>query len=287
MSLRRHPASIAAIGLLALAMLSVPACSEEPEPLPVITTKTGVEMVRIPGGWFEMGSDGGSTNEAPRHRVWVDAFLMDRCEVTQDQFRRLQMSDPSHFKGPQRPVEHMRITTVIEYCNVRSEAEDLQPCYVLNDDGETWRCNFEADGYRLPTEAEWEYACRAGTTGKRHLDTDDDRDLNRHAWYAPNAGKQTHPVGRKRPNPWGLYDMYGNVAEWCHDWYDPKYYATSPDRNPRGPAPAKLMVLRGGGWDAKPDRCRSAWRAGENPRLQDACFAKDTIGFRCVRKAPD
>jgi len=220
MSLPRPLASGAAICLLVSAAPCPLACREEPPQLPVVTTTTGVEMVRIPGGWFEMGSAGGPPNEAPAHRVWVDAFLMDRYEVTQAQFRKLELSDPSHFKGPRRPVEHMRMTTVIEYCNVRSDAEGLGPCYVLNDD-DTWRCNFEADGYRLPTEAEWEYACRAGTTGKRHLDTDDEHDLGRYAWYAPNAGKQTHPVGRKRPNPWGLYDMYGNVAEWCHDWYGP------------------------------------------------------------------
>jgi formylglycine-generating enzyme required for sulfatase activity len=253
----------------------------------VVTTKTGVEMVVLPGGWFEMGSAAGASDEAPVRRVWVDGFLMDRYEVTQDQFRRMSMPDPSHFKDPRRPVEHITLADAIEYCNERSAAEGLRPCYSRKDDGGPWTCDFAADGYRLPTEAEWEYACRAGTTTDCFFGAGGERSLRDHAWYAANSGRQTHPVGEKSPNAWGLYDMYGNVAEWCGDWYDPNAYRAGRDRNPRGPAAGKLVVLRGGAWDSRPDRCRSAARAGENPRFQDACFARDTVGFRCVRKATD
>ena len=264
-------------------------CRDEARPpdetaLPTTTTAGGAQMVRIPAGWFRMGSARGRANEQPVHRVWVDAFWMDRCEVTQDQLRRLQISDPSHFKGPRRPADRVTLLDAIEFCNERSFAEGLPPAYVVNESAGTWACDFGADGYRLPTEAEWEYACRAGTDAERYFGNDP-RGLARHAWFAANAQKRTHPVGRKRPNPWGLYDMYGNVAEWCHDRYDAEYYKASPQRNPRGPAGGKWGAIRGGGWDAKGDRCRSAWRAGEDPRLHDICFAKDTIGFRCVRRA--
>ena len=256
------------------------------QPPPVITTKTGVQMVRLPGGWFEMGSAHGAADEAPVHRVRVDAFLIDKFEVTQDQFRRLQVPDPSHFKGPRRPVEHATFAEVVEFCNERSAAEGLRPGYRLDPERGTWACDFDANGYRLPTEAEWEYACRAGTTTDRFFGAGGERILKRYAWYAANSSKRTHPVGGKQPNAWGLYDMYGNVAEWCNDGYDPNYYRVSPASNPRGPAKARLVVLRGGAWNSKPPRCRSAARAGEDPRFHDVCFTKDSVGFRCVRKAP-
>jgi len=102
-------------------------------------------------------------------------------------------------------------------------------------------------------------------------------------WFGENAAKTTHPVAQKRPNAWGLYDMLGNVAEWCHDVYDAKTYATSPDRNPRGPNQGKLRVLRGGAWNSQTPGCRPTSRAAESPGFQDACFARGAIGFRCVR----
>ena len=277
-----------ALSFLALVDLS---CKKPPSvqsaiaPPPIITSKTGVKMVVIPPGSFEMGSSSGAANEKPIHRVWVDSFLMDQYEVTQEQFRRLQLPDPSHFKGEQRPVEHMSWFDAIKFCNARSEADDLRPCYIFHEDTNSWTCNFDADGYRLPTEAEWEYACRAGTAGPRFFDRDNEQTLRQFAWFSANSAKATHPVGQLAPNPWGLYDMYGNVAEWCNDRYGPDYSAASLDRNPRGPAEGSLAVIRGGAWDSKPDSCRSPWRAGENPRAHDVCFALDTLGFRCVRKA--
>jgi len=275
-------AALAAVGALASVGCRKDAASQAGKSRPqVVKTALGVEMVLLPGGWFEMGSSDGQTNEQPRHRVWVSAFLMDRTEVTQQQFHDLEIPDPSHFKGADRPVEQVTMAEVIEFCNERSYAEGLRQAYVVAEDGRTWRCDFKADGYRLPTEAEWEYACRAGATGDSLRAAGGF--LAQLGWYKDNSSGKTHPVARKRANPWGLYDMYGNVAEWCNDYYQEDYYAQSPQRDPRGPESAKLAVIRGGSWDCPAEHCRPAWRAGESPSLHDICFARDTIGFRCVR----
>src|SRR5260370_33422086 len=114
----------------------------------------------------------------------------------------------------------------------------------------------------------------------------DSRKLGEYAWFAENAGKKTHPVGEKKPNHWGLYDMHGNVAEWCNDAYDKSYYSISPADNPHGPSEGKQNVLRGGAWKSPPHAPRSSYRLSENPGFSDACLARDAIGFRCVRHAP-
>ncbi len=283
--------------LVLLSVLVLSSCrdAEDAQPaartLPVIATKSGAEMVLVPAGRFSMGSTDGKPDEAPVHEVWVDSFYMDRTEVTQEQYSRLAVVNPSHFnresfKGENRPVEQISWADAAMYCNLRSRNEGLQPCY----DETTTACNFAANGYRLPTEAEWEYACRAGSD-KAYCFGSDARQLSQYAWFGENADKKTQPVAQRKPNPWGLYDMCGNVAEWCNDVYDPAYYAKSPQaenpvENPRGPAEGERYVLRGGAWNSTVDACRSSARVGENPGFQDACFARDAIGFRCVRRAP-
>ena len=245
----------------------------------VIRTKSGIEMVLVPGGRLLMGSNRSYADESPAHDVRVDPFLMDRCEVTQEQYTKLVIGNPARFKAPRRPVEQIRWIEAAFYCNARSIAEDLEPCY----DEETGQCNSEANGYRLPTEAEWEYACRAGT-GSDYFFGRGSRRLKEYAWYKENASEKPHPVGQKEPNPWGMFDMYGNVAEWCNDRYDEDYYKRSPARNPRGPAHGEKYVVRGGAWNSSADSCRSAYRACESPgSFADACFAHPDIGFRCVR----
>ena len=265
----------------AFAALSGLCCERVDKAPPVGKTPSGAEMVCLPGGWVEMGSNRGKENERPAHRVWVDPFWIDRYEVTQELYGRYVLANPSHFKGPRRPVEQVSWAKAALYCNLRSKAEGLKPSY----DEETAECDFQADGYRLPTEAEWEYACRGGTDTDYSFGRDPLR-LKDYAWCAENSSKTTHPVGQKKPNPWGLYDMHGNVAEWCSDVYDAGYYKSSPDTNPRGPGDGERYVLRSGAWNSTADGCRSSCRVGESPGFQDACFARDAIGFRCVRNAP-
>ena len=253
--------------------------------LPTYKTKSGGELITIPAGFFEMGSRYGRDEEKPVHKVWIDSFLMDAHEVTQAEYEKLgkieAFPNPSHFQGADLPVEQVTWPQAARFCNARSRLEGLQPCY--NEDN--GQCDFAANGYRLPTEAEWEYACRAGTNSDYSFG-EEPRQLGDFAWFADNSGKKTHPVGRKKPNPWGLFDMHGNVAEWCQDVYDPGYYKASPEKNPRGPDGGNENVLRGGSWKSPADALRSAYRIGETPGFSDACLARDAIGFRCVRKAP-
>jgi sulfatase modifying factor 1 len=245
----------------------------------VVETKTGLTMVLVPAGEFQMGDDEGEFDEQPAHRVKLSPFYIDTHEVTQRSFESLMGRNPAKSVGPDKPVERVSWLAAIQYCNMRSAKEGLKPCYDLK----TQQCDFEADGYRLPTEAEWEYACRAGTTTDWSFG-DASAELDEYGWYKGNSEKTTHPVGQKGPNAWGLYDMHGNVAEWCNDWYAEEYDA-AVERDPRGPASGDERVLRGGSWTSDADLCRSAARYSEPPGFADVCFGYEAYGFRCVRRA--
>ncbi len=231
-----------------------------------------------------MGTDRGNPDEAPAHKVKVSPFWMDKFEVTHEMFAKVQLPDPSHWQDtPGKPVERVRWRDAKRFCNERSILEGLTPCY--NEKTSDWDCNYSANGYRLPTEAEWEYACRSGTDGAYDFGQADK--LRQYAWFGENSDQKTHAVGQKKPNPIGIADLYGNVSEWCEDVYSPTYYRESPELDPRGPAsPGKDVrrVIRGGSWKSSADQCRATFRQGERTGDTDACFSTDYCGFRCVRR---
>lgn len=249
-----------------------------------VTTKSGIEMVYLPGGEFTMGSSQGNPDEAPAHKVKITAFMMDKYPVTHEMFAKVQLPNPSHWQdSPKKPVERVRWRDAKQYCNERSIMEGLKPCY--NEKTAEWDCDDSANGYRLPTEAEWEFACRAGTQDAYDFGAPDK--LRQYAWYAENSEEKTHPVGQKKPNRWGLHEMYGNVSEWCEDVYSADYYKTSPALDPNGPpSPGKDVkrVMRGGSWKSSADMCRASYRQGQRTGNTDACFYTDYCGFRCVRR---
>ncbi len=245
-----------------------------------LKTESGVEIVQLPGGRFKMGDE--NEVDAIPHEVVVSSFYIDKYPVTQEEYKRVMEKNPSRWKAAKNPVEQVRWSDAVRYCNARSRLEKLQPCYDL----QTWQCDFNANGYRLPTEAEWEYACRAGTK-TAYFFGNAPLKLKDYAWFDENSGAKPRPVAQKQPNPWGLYDMYGNVWEWCHDFYQVDYYQESPEENPKGPKTGETKVVRGGAWKFSADSCRSGYRYNEAPGYADVCFGYDIYGFRCVRNVPD
>jgi formylglycine-generating enzyme required for sulfatase activity len=250
------------------------------KPAPQSLTGTNSDLALIPAGQFKMGDP--AETDAPIHEVAVSSFYIDKHLVTQEHYQKVMNDNPSRWKGDKNPVEQIRWSDAVKFCNKRSELEGLLPCYNLTN----WQCNFEANGYRLPTEAEREYACRAGTA-TAYFFGDNPAQLADYAWFDKNAGGRPRPVGQKQPNPWGLYDMCGNVWEWCNDLYQVDYYPKSPRQDPTGPKEGETRVVRGGAWRFSAESCRSGYRYNENPGYADVCFGYDIYGFRCVRKAAD
>jgi formylglycine-generating enzyme required for sulfatase activity len=210
--------------------------------------------------------------------VQVNSFWIGRFPVTQAEWEEVTGTNPSHFRGPARPVECVTWLEAAAYCNQRSLREGLAPCYDL--DGGVYRCDFGANGYRLPTEAEWEYAARGGQLSRGFTFPGGDN-ANLVAWHACNAGNQTHPVGQKLPNELGLYDLAGNVWEFCWDWY---HANALPDAaNPAGPAkpgPEARRVVRGGCYKKSPHLLYTGHRMGRLMRGRN-----DHLGFRVVRSS--
>lgn len=217
--------------------------------------------------------------DAPPHEVMLSSFYLDKFLITQDQFQTVLHENPSRWKGGSNPVEQVRWSDAVRFCNKRSELEGLESCYDLK----TWKCNFEASGYRLPTEAEFEYASRAGATTP-YISGDTPAKLGDFAWFDKNSGGHPRPVGQKQANAWGLYDVCGNLWEWCNDFYQVDYYMASPRQDPKGPQEGKTRTVRGGSWRATAENCRSGYRYNENPGYADVCFGYDIYGFRCARR---
>ena len=246
-------------------------------------------MVRINGGTFMMGSPDGEwgrqNREGPQHQVTVSSFYMGKTEVTQKEYQEVMGANPSAFKGDDLPVERVTWFNAVEYCNRLSRREGLTPAYSISGSGYdrivTW--NRGADGYRLPTEAEWEYACRAGTetpfnTGNNI--TAEQANYDGNYPYNNNAKgiyrRRTTPVGGFAPNTWGLYDMHGNVAEWCWDWS--KSYTSDAQTNPVGASSGSFHIARGGGWFSHAQFLRSAYRNNITPDDRISF-----LGFRVAR----
>ncbi|MEN9354324.1 MAG: hypothetical protein RL318_1649 [Fibrobacterota bacterium] len=214
------------------------------------SSKAPQGMVKIPAGCFEMGSQDGEVNERPVHEVCVPAFFLDRTEVTQKEWGKNHLKNPSGFKASERnPMERVTWFEAEAYCREK--------------------------GLRLPTEAEWEHAARAGSKhpypSGPFLDGD-------HAWYDGNALGETHPVASLKPNAWGLHDMLGNVWEWVNDGWDSTWYARSPKDNPKGPEQATERMARGGSWYNYEGLVRNSTRIHYPPAERFV-----NVGFRCAR----
>jgi formylglycine-generating enzyme required for sulfatase activity len=226
----------------------------------VHTNSIGMEFVLIPAGSFTMGADknveNALNNETPPHRVTISKpFYLGKFEVTQAQWTALMENNLSTFKGRSNPVEEVSWDDIQVFIQRLNRKEGHRR-------------------YRLPTEAEWEYAARAGTTSAFSFD-DDEGNIGQYAWWSGNSGAMTHSVGQKRPNAWGLYDMHGNVWEWVQDWYDEHYYSQSPSVDPHGPSSGQHRVHRGGSWIDTAGVCRSASRHHYFSNFRDR-----DIGFR-------
>jgi formylglycine-generating enzyme required for sulfatase activity len=212
-----------------------------------IATSIGMQLVLIPAGEFLMGTPDSDKYaydwEKPQHRVRITKpFYLGKYPVTQEQWEAVMGNNPSHFKGPKNPVEQ------VSWDDCQKFLEKLNK-----------REGNPVGTFQLPSEEQWEYACRAGNT-TRYCCGDDESGLGEYAWYEANSGYATHPVGGKKPNAWGLYDMHGNVWEWCRDWWNDGYYKESPTDDPSGPTEGSHRVRRGGSWSHPARFCRSALR---------------------------
>lgn len=213
-------------------------------------------MVEISAGTIELRDD----RIKQKWTTEIQPFLISKFPVTQDFYFEVTGESPSTFTGGNLPVETLTWKDAVVFCNALSTREGLEMCYIIQDNIEEISLNFEADGFRLPTEAEWEYACKAGTNGIRYAE------LDLIAWYKGNSENAPHPVGQKEPNAWGLYDMLGNVWEWCSDIYDETVYGS-------------YRIIRGGGWS---DADRSVM-ATTRRRSHPLKFKIEDLGFRIAK----
>lgn len=228
---------------------------------PILRNSIGMDFVLIPAGEFHMGAEDGDAYEKPVHLVRISRpFYMGKYPVTQAQWEAVMGNNPSRFQGDaNRPVESVSWEKAQEFLRRLSVKEGGKP-------------------YRLPSEAEWEYAAQAGAR-TAYCFGDDERLLREYGWYGENSGGTTHPVGQLKPNDWGLHDVHGNVWEWVQDWYDDAYYRESPVEDPQGSEKGLDRVVRGGSWISHyPRSLRASHRYRLAPGAHD-----DGVGFRCAQ----
>lgn len=215
-------------------------------------------MVWVTGGSFIMGNDAGEADERPAYEVVVDGYAISRYPVTQRQWSVIMGNNPSEFVGcDQCPIDKVSWNDAQKFIAILNELTGKK--------------------YSLPTEAEWEYAAKGGKGGKMYKYSGSN-DIDAASWYAGNSGRRPHPVGEKEPNELGLYDMCGNVWEWCLDWYNKNYYELNESNNPIGPSSGAGRVRRGGSWFTQAVNCKTTTR---NNVKQD--FTDDSGGFRLVQ----
>ena len=248
------------------------------------------ELVLVKGGEFYMGNDyspgQAAKDEKPEHKVKISDFYIGKYEVTFEEFDLFCEStgypkpDDGGFGRGKHPVINVSWEGTIKYCNWLSSLFHLDKVYEFREDTLGFvveKVNWDANGYRLPTEAEWEYAARGGQESKGYP-YPGSVNLDEVAWYSRNSGDRTHEIGQLKPNELGLYDMLGNAFEWCWDFYDAKYYANSPDSDPKGPEIGKTRVYRGGSFKSPKEHMRITKRFHFMPNK-----AQGTIGLRLAR----
>jgi len=230
-------------------------------------------FVRVQGGTFQMGRCPTGQNVTPMRNVTVSSFYMSRHQVTQREWVELMGSNPSHFRGDNRPVEMVSWFEAVEFANRKSQRAGLTPAYTISGTNVTW--NRGVNGYRLPTEAEWEFAARGGIVCQGNFTFSGGNTLGDLGWYTGNSGGSTQDVGMRRPNALGIYDMSGNVSEWVWDWHGP--YLSAAQTDPVGASSGSNRVIRGGSWGSSGFVC-SVIRGGGVPAVR-----LHNLGFRLVR----
>jgi Serine/threonine protein kinase len=255
-----------------------------------VNLNLGIEMVLVEGGEFIMGYNRNRDGDTPEHRAKIDSFLMGKYPVTQAQWKKIQGSNPAYFEGDNLPVEQISWVEAVEFCNRLSMIEGLEPCYTVTKLGgnQGWSdsiegtdvnvdCDFGANGYRLPTEAEWEFAAKGGLKNSGFLFSGSNN-FDEVGWTTENSNETTHEVGKKKPNELGIYDLTGNVWEWCWDAYSENFYRLSLLNNPVCSDSGPDCVIRGGCWELDSNYCSNYLRDYEDLMSKDA-----TVGFRLVR----